>query len=179
MIYSKQRASCATTHEKRDSLSNYKESFERGSYAQNSHIDGERMQGFALRNSNLRNSDDEPEIKSVFSTDKSSDYAVLPRKYKSSRYGEEKESKDKNTYNFGYEEPVYVNKRASRAKKNSSKESKQEIGVKDLKIKFDFCNDNEDSEDDTYNIPNKYNYSKIFEKFDIIFNRPDWSRFKS
>ena len=60
------RPSCHTATDRKDS-----QTIER--YSHNSHIDGERMQQLVRRNSNSRKSGDEPEIKSAFSTEKSSD----------------------------------------------------------------------------------------------------------
>jgi len=142
------RASCETTSEKRNS--NNKESFERGSYAFNSHIDGERLQTSAKRSYKDRNSNDEPEIMSVFSTDKSSDYAVKPRKYMKVKYGQEDEYKPRDTLAFGYEKPTEFKTKTKKTSKANDKETKDEVGVQDLKIKFNFTDDESDDEDDIY-----------------------------
>jgi hypothetical protein len=129
------------------------------------------MQGYALRNSNSRNSDDEPEIRSVFSTDKSTDYAVKPRKYKQTKYDTSEEQNERNTYNFGYEEPIDIPKPTQKGKQNRSKYSKQEIGVTDLKFsmldtgllkapKYGECDFDDDSDDDDY-LPTKFTYSTL------------------
>lgn len=118
-------------------------------YSHNSHIDGERMQNLIKREAKPRNSGEEPEIKSAFSTEKSSDYAVNPRKYKKSKYDTAENEKERNTLTFGYGQPVEITKRMPKdsSKSNKKARTQQDIGVKDLKIKFDFANDNEDDSD--------------------------------
>lgn len=128
------------------------------------------MQDYILRGSHNRQSDEEPEIRSAFSTDKSSDFAVKPRAHKKSKYDQPEQNEtgklyflcinllvcnkliilsiDHVKFNFGYEEKTIAPQKPTKIKFDRNEHSKRDFGVKDLKIKFDFGNDLEDSDED-------------------------------
>ena len=92
-------------------------------------------------------------------TDKSSDYAIKPRQCRQPKYGNDLETAERNTYNFGYEEPVEIHKATPKSRRHKQSHSKQEIGVKGLTLKF--TEDEFDSDtDDGDLLPSQFTYSK-------------------
>lgn len=146
------RASCATTSEYR--MSDMGETYERGSYAQGSNLDGERMQGLLRKNHQDRKTGDEPEILSAFSQDKSEDYLIQPRQFIKPNFGDAREKRidyyrQKEQAIFGYSEKDSQYPQFTKPKKK--KNIKGESGVQNMKIKFDFMEgDSEMDEEDPY-----------------------------
>lgn len=161
----KQRDSCQTAFEHRSSYNS--------GIAANSnntqHIDGERIHGGVLRrNHHNRNTDDEPEIVSMFSADKSEDYVIQNRKFMKPHFEDKPVDrigyyKEKEKAMFGYGDHDDMPKFAP---PKMQKRQTEEPSVKDLKLKFDFAEseseyDDEISENPREEIGNEYGRQTI------------------
>lgn len=135
--FGKQRDSCQTAYEHRSSYTS--------NIAANSNntqnIDGEHLMGGTLRrNHHNRKTEDEPEIVSMFSADKSEDYAIQNRKFMKPNFDDKPGErigyyKEKEKAIFGYSDNEEM-PRFNPSKKN--KQEKTDQSVKDMKLKFDF-----------------------------------------
>ena len=167
------RDSCFTTSEQRNS--DMRDTYERGSYANEFNIDGERMQGVLRRNYQDRKTNDEPEILSMFSADKSEDYMIQPRKYIKPNFEDKREQrieyyKQRERAIFGYDENDEPEFRFAKPKK--AKVKKNETGVKNLQLKFNFSDSESDAEDDALNNPREIEINNDFGRQTIDLNGP-------
>ena len=124
---------------------------QRGSWSINSHIDGERVQGVQRRNHLERKTNDEPEILSCFSIDKSDDFAIMPRKYIKPNFEEKRDKrveyyKEREKAIFGYDdkEEDFPN-----FKIKQRKPKKEDKGIKNFTVKYDFS-DNESEQEGVF-----------------------------
>lgn len=128
-----------------------KREYQTGALSRDTFVDGERVQKVVRRNHQERKSTETAEILSAFSTEKSEDYAILPRGYKKPNFREDRDKRveyfrEREKAIFGYEEPDHAE--ASVHPKKPKTGNAQEKGLKQLEIKFNFVSDSEESDND-------------------------------
>lgn len=101
-----------------------------------------------------RKTNDEPEILSAFSADKSEDYAILPRMYIKPNFEDKREKrvefyKEKERAIFGYDYSDAEEQPKFTKETKNPKERKEEI--KDIQLKFSFSEDDSDEDELTSN----------------------------
>ena len=108
------------------------------------------MQGILRRNHLDRKTNEEPEILSAFSVDKSDDFAMMPRKYIKPNFDNKRDKrveyyKEREKAIFGYDD----NEDITAFKPKTKKPKRQEKGVKNLTLKFEFS-DNESEQEGVF-----------------------------
>ena len=156
----KQRDTCQTIYEERSS--NHQTTF--SVPGRRSHIDGERLQKIVRRNHLERKTDEEPEIVSAFSQDRSEDYIIQPRKYKKDNYADLAIS---NQTNGMYKSNNYDE---AHLFSTSNNQKKVERGVKNLQIKFNFSET--ESDEDLSENPEQDNINNQYGRQTIDLNGP-------
>jgi hypothetical protein len=144
------RESWLTSQEHR--FSDMRDTYERGSYAKEFSWDGERIQGVVRRNHLDRKTNEEPEILSLYSQDKSDDLIIQTRKFMKPNFEPKREDrinyyKEKEKFIFGYEENAAENIPKFESKPKKVKDKKKKNETENIKIKFNFSEKDSEEED--------------------------------
>jgi len=145
------RESCLTSNEVR--FSDMRDTYEQCSYPEEVNIEGERIQNIIRRNHQDRKSNDEPEILSMYSADKSDDLIIQSRKFMKPNFEASREDRinyitEKKRALFGYDDaetnsPIVE---ISKKKKKSKKAKKVNNEMNNIEIKFGFSENESDAE---------------------------------
>ena len=154
---------------------------QRGTFTNEFNADGERVQGILRRNHLDRKTNEEPEILSAFSVDKSDDFAMMPRKYIKPNFDNKRDKrveyyKEREKAIFGYDD----NEDITAFKPKTKKPKRQEKGVKNLTLKFEFSDNESEQEGVFYEYfpeqkvqhPKKWNVTENIGRQTIDLNGP-------
>ncbi|CAI2371399.1 unnamed protein product [Moneuplotes crassus] len=157
------RETCKTIYE--DRFSHTYSTFSVPGRNSHLHVDGERLQHNLRRNYHERKTGEEPEIISVFSTEKSEDYAIPQRQFMKADFGNDK--LEKAAYLKAKERALFGNFNSQND--NASKLPAQE-GVKS-QIKIDFSESGSEDEE-LSDCPRQDDINNVYGRDTIDLNGP-------